>query len=139
MKKPVVYGVLASLILLSIYFVLTSTISGLTFAIFQFKKFWYFTVALAVGFGIQVGLFYYIRQIHKKMSAGIVAATGTTSTLSMISCCAHYLINLLPVLGATGIVSLISGYQVQLFWVGLVFNLLGILYMSGKVYKLETI
>ena len=137
MTRPAFYGFLATLSLLLLYFVTTSLVSGSNFAIFQFNKFWYFIVALAIGFGIQVGLFYYVRQIHKKMSAGIVAATGTTSALSMVSCCTHYLVNLLPILGVTGVVSLISGYQVQLFWIGLIFNLAGIVYMANKVFRLE--
>lgn len=137
--KPIFYGVLAVLALLIFYTIILTLVSGFSFMMEQFSSYWYFIVPLAIGFGIQIGLFTYIRQMHKKMSAGMVTATGTTSTLSMISCCAHYLVNLLPILGVTGIITIISTYQIQLFWVGLVFNLAGIIYMASKASKLKII
>ena len=44
-------------------------------------------------------------------------------------------LELLPILGAVGIITVISQYQVQLFWVGLAFNFARIVYMANKVYK----
>jgi hypothetical protein len=35
----------------------------------------------------------------------------------------------------TGFVSVVAQYQVQLLWVGLAFNLAGILYIAPKVIK----
>ena len=89
-------------------------------------------VALAVGFGIQVGLYSYLKVAS---SGKVLAVSGATSTAAMISCCTHYLVNLLPVLGAVGIVTLVSQYQVEFFWVGLVFNLAGLSYMLYQVKK----
>ena len=40
----------------------------------------------------------------------------------MVSCCAHYLANVAPVLGAAGLVAFAAQFQVELFWVGLAFN-----------------
>lgn len=129
-------GVLAASILLLIYFAIVTLVSGWGFAQDQFRQFWYFVVTLAVGFGMQVGLYSYLKSsIKGGVSARVVATTGATSTAAMISCCAHYLVNLLPILGAVGIITVISQYQVQLFWVGLVFNFAGIAYMASKVYK----
>jgi Cu+-exporting ATPase len=51
----------------------------------------------------------------------------------MVSCCAHYLANLLPVLGTAGLVSLVGQYQVELFWVGIAFNAAGIAYVGSKL------
>jgi len=53
----------------------------------------------------------------------------------MISCCTHYLANILPILGTIGVVTFVAQYQTQLFWVGLLFNLGGIVYMISKVNK----
>lgn len=137
MKKALATGTLTIAMLLLIYLVTLSFVSGFSYAKEQFARFWYFIVPLSVGFGIQIGLFFQIRQLHKKMSIGMVATTGTTTTISMVSCCSHYLINMLPILGTAGIISLISSYQVQLFWAGLVFNFAGIIYMANSVYKLK--
>jgi len=135
MNKALLNGVLATTILLIVYFTVVSLVSGWTFAQQQFRQFWYFVVTLAVGFGIQVALFVYLKSIVKNVTPGVVATTGATSTVAMISCCAHYLVNILPILGAVGIITVISQYQVQLFWVGLAFNFAGIAYMSNKVIK----
>ncbi|KKQ43416.1 MAG: hypothetical protein US60_C0002G0024 [Microgenomates group bacterium GW2011_GWC1_37_8] len=135
MIKALLNGVLATTVLLIVYFTVVSLVSGWTFAEAQFRQFWYFVVTLAVGFGIQVGLYSYLKLIVKNVTPGVVAASGTTSTVAMISCCAHYLVNVLPILGAAGIITVISQYQVQLFWVGLAFNFAGIAYMTNKVVR----
>ena len=66
-----------------------------------------------------------------------VAVTGTTSTLAMVSCCAHYLANIVPVLGIAGAFTIVGQYQKELFWVGLVFNALGIIYIGRKVVQFK--
>jgi Cu+-exporting ATPase len=135
--KTLSLGAAAFVLMLAVYFGVVSLVSGWDFALEQFADFWYFIIALALGFGIQVGLYIHLRQIvgQQKMSGKMVAATGTTSTAAMVSCCAHYLVNVLPVLGVTGFVTLVAQYQVQLFWLGLAVNLGAILYIAPKVVK----
>lgn len=135
--KPIGYGGLASGILLGVYFVVLALVSGWSFAQSQFASFWYFIVSLAIGFGVQIGLYAYLRNlIHGSQSSGkVLGVTGATSTAAMISCCAHYLANLLPILGVTGLVTFVAQYQVKLFWVGLLFNVGGIVYMANKIFK----
>jgi len=139
LSRSVIYGILGSIFLLTIYFTIVSLISGWSFAVNQFSRFWYFIISLATGFGIQVGLYVYLKTaIHQRNASGkVLAVSGTTSTAAMISCCAHYLVNILPILGATGFISLISQYQVKLFWIGLVFNIFGIVYIGKKVINLR--
>ena len=81
-------------------------------------------------------LFVYLKNaIHSRnVPKGVLAATGTTSTVAMISCCTHYLVNILPILGVTGLVTLVGQYQTELFWFGILSNLLGIAYISHKIY-----
>ncbi|MDO8503974.1 MAG: hypothetical protein Q7S60_04795 [bacterium] len=127
-------GFIGMAALLVLYFTVTSLISGWNFTWYQFSSFWYFLVALSSGFGIQIGLYTFLKKItsHETKSGGIVAVSGTTSGSAMISCCAHYLINILPILGVAGLVSLIAQYQVKLFWLGIAVNLLGIFYIGRK-------
>lgn len=138
-RKSVLFGLLGMLGLLGFYFLILTLVSGWEFAKFQFFSYWYFIIALAMGFGIQVGLYSYLRNIvqHQNGSGKIVAVSGTTSTAAMISCCSHYLVNILPILGITGFITLISQYQVQLFWVGLVANFLGIVYMLKRIIAIR--
>ncbi len=133
--RSIFKGLTAASVLLVVYFSIVSLVSGWDFARDQFRQFWYFIITLAVGFGTQIGLYTYLRSMIKNVSPRVVATSGVTSSAAMISCCAHYLVNILPILGAVGIITLISSYQVQLFWVGLVFNFAGIVYMANKVYK----
>lgn len=127
---------IATLALLGVYIVIVSLVSGWVFMLDQISRFWYYVLSLAVGFGIQVGLYTYLKNVIKQNSSPrVLAVSGATSTVAMISCCAHYLVNLLPILGAVGIITIISQYQIQLFWVGLIFNLVGIIYMLNRVRK----
>lgn len=131
-------GVIATVILLLVYGVIVTFVSGLNFAITQFLQYWYFIISLAIGFGIQIGCYIYLKKIshHEGISGRIVAGTGTTSTLAMISCCTHYLINIIPALGAFGIASVVSKYQTELFLIGIIFNVCGIIYLVWKIKRL---
>jgi Cu+-exporting ATPase len=136
-SKATASGVAAFLLLLVMYFGVVGLVSGVQYALGQFGTYWYFLVSLAAGFGVQFGLYTYLKQMVSPASASkkMVAVSGTTSTAAMISCCAHYLVNLVPVLGVTGLVTIAAQYQVQFFWVGLAFNLAGIAYMVPKVLQ----
>ncbi|MEK7189237.1 MAG: hypothetical protein AAB671_01935, partial [Patescibacteria group bacterium] len=96
--KAILYGALASGLLLGVYFSVLSLVSGWNYALDQFLGFWYFIVSLAFGFGIQVGLFVHLKNLIKAGhgAGAVVGVTATTSSAAMVSCCAHYLVNLLP-------------------------------------------
>lgn len=128
-------GLMALFALLAVYFSLLALVSGWQFTLEEFQRYSPFILALAAGFGVQVGLYAYLRRLVGRSGANskVVAASGTASATAMVSCCAHYLANLLPILGASGLVLFVSQYQVELFWVGLVFNAAGIAFIGTKV------
>ena len=132
---PASYGVLAFALLLGFYFSSLTLISGWSFTWQQFTEFWYFLVPLGAGFGLQVALYVRLRRLvlNSKDSGTVMAASGTTSTAAMVSCCAHYLVNIAPVLGATGLVTFATQYQLEFFWVGLAFNVAGIAFIANKL------
>lgn len=135
--RPTGAGVGAFGTLLALYFGILTLVSGWGFTLQQFSEFWFYIVPLAAGFGLQVALFLKLREVvsRAKEAGAVIAASGTTSTAAMISCCAHYLANVAPVLGATGLVAFAAQFQVELFWVGLAFNAAGIAYVGTKLYK----
>lgn len=139
--KIISYALVATILLLSFYFIIVTIVSGFNFALSQFKSYWYFLTSLAVGFGIQIGLYSYLKQLIKNnniiMGNKAIVVTGTTSTLAMISCCAHYLINIVPVLGISGTFMFITSYQVEIFWIGLLFNIFGIIFISNKIIQFK--
>ena len=132
----VLKGFLGASLLLIFYFSIVILISGWDFAQSQFFKYWYFILTLSLGFGIQVGLYTYLKNSlrRKNISARVLTISGSTSGAAMITCCSHYLANILPILGVSGFITFATQYQAQFFWVGLALNLAGIAYMSNNVY-----
>ena len=109
------------------------------FALCLFAAYWYFIASLAVGFGIQIALYQYLKTlVHKRLGLGkVIGVSGTTSTAAMISCCAHYLVNLVPILGVTGLATFVAQYQIKIFWFGLALNIFGIAFIDNKIIKFK--
>jgi Cu+-exporting ATPase len=131
------YGAIAFGALLAVYFGALTAISGWKFTAEQFADYWYYILPLAAGFGLQLALYMRLREVLHGAGAGrgMLAASGTTSTAAMVSCCAHYLMNVAPVLGATGLVTFAAQYQVEFFWVGIAFNAAGIAFIGSRLWK----
>ena len=126
-------------LLIAVYFGALTLISGWQFTLGQFAEFWYYIVPLGAGFGVQVALYSRLRQLlhqpQPQQARTVMAASGATSTAAMISCCAHYLLNIAPVLGVTGLVTFATQYQIEFFWVGLAFNAGGIIFIGNKLWN----
>ena len=135
--RPAGYGTLAFGLLLALYFGVLTLVSGWKFTVSQFNDFWYYILPLGAGFGLQVALYIRLRELlhQSKDARTMMAASGTTSPAAMISCCAHYLVNIAPVLGATGVITFAAQYQVEFFWVGIAFNAAGIAYIGNKLWQ----
>lgn len=136
-SRPFVAATLAFLALLAVYFGLLTLVSGWRFTAEQSAIYWPYVIALAAGFGIQVGLYSRLKGLVRGAAGRrtVVAASGTASTAAMVSCCTHYLANLLPVVGAAGLVTFATQYQVELFWVGLAFNAAGIAFIVSRLLQ----
>jgi len=134
--KSAIRGAAAMLLLLAFYFIILTLVSGWSFTKIQFFQNWYWIIGLALGLGIQIGIFTYLRALHRSQVTGkIVAVSGTASTAAMISCCAHYLVNILPIIGISGLAAIVGQYQTEFFIIGAVSNLLGIVYLTNKLIK----
>jgi len=135
--RPAAFGLIGSVLLLAVYFAVLTLLSGWTFAATQFAEFWPFVVALAAGFGAQIGLYVRLRSVarHDDGQGAVVAVSGGTSAAAMLSCCTHYLANIIPVLGATGALALVAQYQTEFFWLGLLFNAAGVVYVGRKLWQ----
>lgn len=134
-KKSLVMGIFGMLAMLALYFIAVSLISDMAFAVGQFKKFWYYIIPLTLGFGVQLALYMYLRQAVRQTdgSGKVLAVSGGTSGAAMITCCAHYLANVAPLVATAGVVTFLTQYQVQFFWVGLIFNIASTAYVWRKI------
>lgn len=90
----------------------------------------YYILAIIAGFGTQVGLMARMRRALKGAKdrvVGAMGATGTsTSTVSMIACCAHHVADLAPFLASSGLVIFLNNYRYPVMLAGIAVNLAGI-------------
>lgn len=128
-------GSLASVGLLALYAVTMTLLSGVDAAIEQFRALWYLMVPLAIGFGIQVGLYTKLKQRMKSLPAGrqgMMVGSGTSASVGMLACCAHHATDVLPILGLSALATLLGQYQKPILIVSLIINLIGIGIMWKK-------
>ena len=140
-QKPVLSGIIASLILFSLYFLILILANSLQHAIDEFTRMWYWVLLLIIGFGIQIGLYTYTKSYIKLKSIlgikGNIVATGSVSTASMLACCAHHLSDILPIIGLSVAVVFFNKYQILFLVIGILSNFIGIIYMLNIIKKHE--
>ncbi len=136
MKRHIIIGSGAAALLIIIYLGIITLAQDWTHALEQTAELWYWVLALAGGFGIQAGLFSFVRQsIRERRAAttGSVAASGGISAGSMAACCAHHLSDILPLLGLSGVAIFLTQYQLFFIVVGVVSNIIGITIMLDTI------
>ena len=137
-QVSVLTGILASLGLV-LFYILVLLLLARDWQ-FPLKQFWvlrYWMTALVLGFGIQVGLFQYLR-LQTKNGLGTkvsIGTSGSVSGFSMVACCAHHLTEVLPLLGVAGVSLFLGQYQKELLGLGILSNSVGILIMLKEVKK----
>ena len=133
LQRPIAFGLLAVLGLLSFYLGIITLAQGWSHAVEQLADDRWFIGAIVLGFGTQVGLFTYLRARHALAGAGGVAASTGTSTAAMLACCAHHLADILPIVGISGAAIFLNAYKTPLLWLGIVLNLAGLAYLAWKI------
>lgn len=99
----------------------------------QLQKYWFLLLLLIGGFGVQVGLYTYTR--HQNMICSFTTATsGGVSTISMLLCCSHYLVNFLPFLSLS-FATWLTNYTFYILLFGIISNAAGIWFIFSKITK----
>lgn len=110
-------------------------------AVLQFYYLSPWIISISAGFGIQVGLYTKLRMIikaaDKETGKGMVFASLSTSSVSMIACCAHHLVDVLPLIGFSALSIFLVRYQVHLLVFSLLINFLGISVMIRNLRKIQ--
>lgn len=137
MKRMVLIGVGAALLLLAFYAGILALSQGFEHAVEQSARLWYWLLALAVGFGVQASLFSFIRYSLKQRRAATasVATSGGVSAGSMAACCAHHLSDVLPLIGLSGLAAFLVNYQLFFIILGVVSNVIGITIMLETIQR----
>ena len=136
--RPIVFGALAAAALFGLYLGLVTLAQGWSHATELLAEDLWLVLPIMLGFGTQVGLFTYLRLLRASTSAGGVAASTSTSTAAMLACCAHHLVDILPVIGLSGAALFLGAYKTQLLWLGLGMNLAGVAYLLWQLQRWQT-
>ncbi|MBI4188460.1 MAG: hypothetical protein HY529_04550 [Chloroflexi bacterium] len=139
-RRHVIVGVAAGALLLLFYAGIITLAQGAQHMLEQAARLWYWLVALATGFGIQVGLFSFIRWALRERTASAtaaVASSGGVSAGSMVACCAHHLADVLPFIGGASLAAFLVQYQTLFIILGVLSNIVGITIMLETIQRYE--
>jgi hypothetical protein len=138
-------GILAACGMFALYVLILTVLQDFAHALQQAQQDWLWVGSVALGFGLQIGLYAYLRVLVSAAKVlGATAATGagtTTSTLGMIACCAHHLTDLAPLVALTGASSLsgaitfLNEWKYAFIALGLVVNALGVVITLDTLRK----
>ncbi len=129
-------GVIAGISLSGVYFLFLLLIGGIEHAVGFISSLWYWLVIIILGFGLQFGLYTYIRQRVKSNAATAeVSASMGVSTGSMIACCLHLAVDLLPLVGLSALTIVLTSYQTPIILVGVFSNIIGVVFMVSLIKK----
>lgn len=129
--RPMAMGMASSILLLLVYAgIVALTSRSLVHVQELMSADGPFVGAISLGFGLQMGLYTYLRKglrIREGRGPTALAASGAgTSTVSMIACCAHHAVDILPLVGLASAGLFLSQYRTPLMALGLLSNGIGI-------------
>lgn len=124
-------GCLAALALLAFYVGLVTVAQDWDHALGLLWTDRWLVGAIAAGFGTQVGLYVHLRRLQQErrrmMAPGAWAAAGTgASSVAMLACCAHHLVDVLPIVGPSAAAIVLNQYRAPMMLAGIATNLVGI-------------
>ncbi len=135
--RSVALGVAAGAALLLVYLLIISLAQGVGHALAQLAADAPFVGLIAAGFGTQIALFAELRavdRVHRASAAVTAGATGT-SVAAMLACCAHHLVDLLPLVGLSAAAVFLNAYKTPLFLLGIGMNALGIIIITRQLRR----
>lgn len=133
--RSIVAGFIAAAALLGLYLGIISIAQGVEHALDQFAADAVFVGLISIGFGTQIALFTELRTVDRRHRASAaVTAVGTgTSAAAMLACCAHHLVDLLPILGLSAGAVFLNAYKTPLLLVGIGMNVVGIVVIARQL------
>jgi hypothetical protein len=137
-RLPVLMGTLGAVALFALYLLIVTIAQGWQHALELFGQDAWLVIPIMIGFGIQVGLYTYLRGVMwrgSRSSKLMMGAGGGTSTAAMVACCAHHVADLLPLLGLSAAASFLAAYKVPFMIIGLAMNMMGIVVIVRTIRK----
>ena len=131
--KAILFGFLGSISLLVFYFfIMFLGKNSLSAALDQLLALRLWIFPLITTFGIEVGLFTYLKS-KQHISGKSTVVSSTTSGVAMVACCAHHITDILPLVGFSLVATLLTTYQPLFFTIGIVSNIVAIFLLLRQV------
>lgn len=131
--RAIIIGFLASQALLIFYFLLMLLgRNSFSAALEQLQTLRLWIIPLITTFGIEVGLFSYLKG-KQEISAKSTAVSGATSGVAMVACCAHHITDILPLVGLSVFATFLTAYQPWFLALGIISNLIAIVLLLRKL------
>ena len=133
-------GLAGAVALVGLYLALVTWAQGLDHALELLWGDQLFVGLISTGFGVQVGLFAYLRLLQRAMARESVALAGAgtaTSSIAMVACCAHHLADVLPIAGLSGLAVFFVEFRTPLMLLGIATNLVGIVVMLRQLRRIR--
>lgn len=130
-------GVVAGVALLGLYLGIITLAQGPQHALEQFGDDAPFVLAVLLGFGTQVALFVELRRTaarHRSGAAMTAASTGT-SAAAMLACCAHHVVDILPLIGVSAAAVFLDAYKTPLLVLGVAMNAVGVIVLWRELRR----
>lgn len=104
----------------------------------QARADWFLLAPIIAGFGLQVGLIIELRRRQRLVrDAAVAGAAGAGgSAVGMIACCAHHLVEAVPLVAATGAATFLISYRVAFMAVGLAATAVGVTIAARRLRHL---
>jgi hypothetical protein len=121
--------------LVALYVGLISLAQGPGHAIDQLRADLPVVLAISIGFGTQVGLFVELHAIHSRhrASGALTAASAGAGSAAMLACCAHHLVDVLPLVGLSAATVFLADYRTPLIALSLGTNVLGVVVIGREL------
>lgn len=131
----VLVGTAAAAGLVGMYLGLTGLAQGLGHAFDQLRADLPLVSAIAIGFGVQIALFAELRATHARRggSGALTAASAGVGTAAMLACCAHHLVDVVPLVGLSAATVLLADYRTPLIAFSLAMNVVGVLVIGRQL------
>ncbi len=129
-SRSVHSGFLSFVIFNAIYISILFAASRVTGSLENLIRLWPWGLVVGSLFGVQIGLYAYVRQVITRRKTGfgkIMAVSGTGSIGSMVACCTHLLALFIPFLGVSFLAGFLAQIQESLIYLAIFINLFAII------------
>ena len=133
------WGVTASGALVGFYVAVLAWAGGWGHLVDQTRNDWWLLTPIILAFGIQVALSVELRHRHRHHAQHLASTTGAgtgASAVGMVACCAHHLVDLVPLFGAAGVAGFLFDWRIPLMIGGLAVNLVAVAIAGRRLARL---